>query len=71
MKRFENLGIHLAGLALAAMFCCTGLSAQQATPAPAPNGAAKDAPADAPSDKVGKEMQNPFAPYPRRPCRRA
>jgi hypothetical protein len=67
MKRFENLGIHLAGLALAAMFCCTGLSAQQAAPAPAPNGAAKDAPADAPSDKVGKEMQNPFAAVPAPP----
>ena len=67
MKRFENLGIHLAGLALAAMFCCPGLRAQQAAPAPAPNGAAKDAPADAPSDKVGKEMQNPFAAVPAPP----
>ena len=67
MKRLENLGIQLAGLALAAMFCCPGLRAQEAAPAPAPNGAAKDAPADAPSDKVGKEMQNPFAAVPAPP----
>jgi hypothetical protein len=65
MKRLENLGIQLAGLALAAMFCCTGLRAQETAPAPA-NGA-KDAPADAPSDKVGKEMQNPFAAIPAPP----
>jgi hypothetical protein len=73
MIRVQSLVVRLAGLAAAAIFMCTSVSAMQEptpapapAPAPAPSTPATPAPAPAPAPPPAPR-QNPFAPQPAPP----